>query len=230
MSIVPYSASRESQELVRAYTCPVDSTPLVNAVTLIPCCHKINQAVAEVVYGRMVGEHCEHQGRLCVVCKAPVIAYYADPIVRDLARRTLRLAEAIEGHELARSLPEPRVLPAKRAAEAREEEEIPFPFEILLDPAVVELLGQSSLAMKTNIELFKGCRNPIRREILKTNLLVEATTMEGTTLSLIRQYELTLEKKDYSLAGLSERDRDIRDLERFKNRLRALKEILNFAK
>ena len=46
MSIVPYSENRESQELVRAYACPTDGEPLVHAVTLIPCCHKINQAAA----------------------------------------------------------------------------------------------------------------------------------------------------------------------------------------
>lgn len=125
MSIVPYSASKESQELVRAYECPVDSAPLVHAVTLIPCCHKINLAAAEVIYGRMIGEHCEHQGRPCVVCRTPVIAYYADPIVRDLARRTLLLADSIEAHALVRLLPEPRVLPAIRAAEGEEPRALP---------------------------------------------------------------------------------------------------------
>lgn len=68
----------------------------------------------------MVGEHVANRNCPCPVCHVSVIAYYPDPVVRDLARRTLRLVEAIEAHALARPLPETRVIPAIRAAEGDE--------------------------------------------------------------------------------------------------------------
>ena len=114
--------SHESLDLLRACECPVDAEPLVHAVTLIPCCHKINQAVAEAMYGRMAGESCEKRGRPCVLCRAPIIAYYPDPVMRDVAHRALRLAELRGVAPRVDAIPpvvEPRVLPARRPAEAR---------------------------------------------------------------------------------------------------------------
>ena len=123
-SITP---SHESLELLRACECPVDAEPLVHAVTLIPCCHKINQAVAEAMYGRMAGESCENRGRPCALCRAPVIAYYPDPVMRDVAHRALRLAEPRIAAPRVDAIPpvaEPRVLPARRPAEARPDAEL----------------------------------------------------------------------------------------------------------
>ena len=106
--------SQESLELLRACECPVGMDPLLEAVTLVPCCHKVNQAVAEHLYGRMEGDTCARRDQPCVICRTPVRAYYADNMVRDLARRALGLAE-------------PRPIPIAPAAPVMEARRIDIP-------------------------------------------------------------------------------------------------------
>jgi hypothetical protein len=78
--------------------CSAGSGPLIEAVSLFPCNHKVNQAVAEKWYG-MDGNSCALKGKECVVpdCNTLVKGWAPDPTIRSLASRAF-------GHEKARPL------------------------------------------------------------------------------------------------------------------------------
>jgi hypothetical protein len=65
--------------------CPAGSGPLIEAVNLFPCNHKVNQAVAEKWYSKKDGNSLSE--RDCVVCHTPVETWGPDPTVRSLASR-----------------------------------------------------------------------------------------------------------------------------------------------
>jgi hypothetical protein len=66
--------------------CPVNLEPQTEGVALIPCAHRVNQASAEAMYGKMNGEFCEKQLQKCPECRTIVSGYIPDPAIRELSR------------------------------------------------------------------------------------------------------------------------------------------------
>lgn len=103
-------------ELLRSVYCPEEHTLLTNAVTLWPCCHKINQAAAERMYGQCVDGKLELGGR-CTVCNKGVTGYAPDEDVRKQAALIFGNREqlgAFFGQPLdLEETPEPRDFPGK---------------------------------------------------------------------------------------------------------------------
>jgi hypothetical protein len=73
--------------LIKDMTCPIDLEPLYQAVTLTPCCHKINQIGAEYLFGKADKEsgYVPEEGK-CPLCKKIVIGYYVDHSFRNLVK------------------------------------------------------------------------------------------------------------------------------------------------
>jgi hypothetical protein len=90
--------------------CPIGFDPLTKAVSLIPCCHKVNQAAAERYYGKIVNGFCELREKPCVICKTPIVAYAPDPLMRDLVAQIFgpekEDLEALPAHPLVLETPE----------------------------------------------------------------------------------------------------------------------------
>lgn len=73
------------QSITKTLTCPIESKPLTEAVTLIPCCHKINESAAQFLFDVVENNSCLKDGN-CPLCEKNVIAYYPDQSLRELAR------------------------------------------------------------------------------------------------------------------------------------------------
>jgi hypothetical protein len=90
MSSSPLS---EIQRLHSLCSCPVSFEPLVQAVTLFPCCHKVSLAVAKTLYGEVKDGECLKRNQVCCMCRTPVTTYHDDHLVRDIAQLALQLSE-----------------------------------------------------------------------------------------------------------------------------------------
>jgi hypothetical protein len=117
----PEFSPTDIASLTNALQCPVGLDPLTQAVTLVPCCHKVNQVAAEKIYGKMDSGSCEKAGVPCVMCRTPVQAYYVDRSFRDIVQRMLGRAESVI---------EPMVLPTRSRLLERAHAEVknlPYP-------------------------------------------------------------------------------------------------------
>lgn len=61
------------------FVCPVSDQPLLNAVTLNPCGHKVDEVRAKALYSKPDKEKCK-------TCSTSVKEFHPDPIFRGLAR------------------------------------------------------------------------------------------------------------------------------------------------
>lgn len=82
----------EVQNIAKTLTCPVFLEPLTEAVTLIPCCHKVNETAAIYLYDIVENNKCSKSGN-CPVCRSLVIAYYTDYSIRELAKNIFTTEE-----------------------------------------------------------------------------------------------------------------------------------------
>ena len=87
MSAVSQKSRLDS--LLEMLECPVGLEPLTTAVTLVPCCHKINAAFAESLYGIVRNHACTKANQPCHRCRQIVIAYYPDTTIRELVTELL---------------------------------------------------------------------------------------------------------------------------------------------
>ena len=92
MQVQPNQNSVQSlqQELI----CPVILKPLTEAVSLVPCAHKVQQTVAEKIYGETHGGWQVSSKELCPVCRAAVVGYMPDPTIRNMVKQFFELPEA----------------------------------------------------------------------------------------------------------------------------------------
>lgn len=98
-------------------SCPIGLDPLIHAVNLFPCCHKVNAAAAEKYYGKIIEGFCELKNK-CVTCKQPVTSYAPDHTIRELATRIFGQEKDLE------SLPtHPLVLEEKESLKV----DLPYP-------------------------------------------------------------------------------------------------------
>lgn len=105
--------------LLKTVYCPVEHQLLTEAVNLFPCCHKINQAAAERMYGKSIAGECKLKGERCVICERNVTGYAPDQTVRTQAALILGNVKKLEdlfGQPLALGeIPEPMAFPGKSA-------------------------------------------------------------------------------------------------------------------
>lgn len=78
------SIQNTSVNIKQLLQCSVELDLLRKAVTLVPCCHKINRAVAKRMYGKMMNDVCAIQNIGCPECRTIVKGYYRDYTVRAL--------------------------------------------------------------------------------------------------------------------------------------------------
>lgn len=74
-------------------SCPKDQKPLLYAVNLFPCCHKVNEAALQSLENK------------CFVCKTPIVSSAKDHSLRELATQFFAFAE-VEIKNLAPQLQE----------------------------------------------------------------------------------------------------------------------------
>ncbi len=76
-------------------TCPVTLEPLYDAVTLVPCAHKVNKIAAEKMYGILKDEWKIQiqEDKLCPVCKIPVVGYMKDHTTISIVKQLTELNE-----------------------------------------------------------------------------------------------------------------------------------------
>lgn len=97
--------------------CPIDLEHLTEAVTCIPCAHKVNEEAAKILFGVDPGQRVESP---CPICRGNVETYQVDHTMRTLVGLLL----GKEAGEVADQLPKTC---AKIAREHKETKDIPFP-------------------------------------------------------------------------------------------------------
>jgi hypothetical protein len=73
------------QELLPSISCSLTNEPLTNAVTLFPCCHKINEQMAKILYEDISNL----QDHFCCCCEKKITAFAPDSETRTLAKLIL---------------------------------------------------------------------------------------------------------------------------------------------
>ena len=71
--------------------CPISHEPLRQAVTIIPCSHKVQQAIAESVLGKPEANTWRTSNKKCPVCSEPAEGYVVDLAIRDIANRVFSM-------------------------------------------------------------------------------------------------------------------------------------------
>lgn len=73
------------EQLYAILKCQAGFENLTEAVTLVPCMHKINQKAAETLFGPMQPGRNEFFEKKCPNCMKAVSSYHVDPMVREIA-------------------------------------------------------------------------------------------------------------------------------------------------
>lgn len=129
--------------LLKTVYCPVERQLLTQAVNLLPCCHKINQAAAERMYGKSIAGECELKGERCVICKGNVTGYAPDQTIRTQAALIFGNKEKLKLEEFFGQ--PPLAL-----------EEIPEPMAFPGNPAIFELIGHPHTWMLHDHAIFRS--------------------------------------------------------------------------
>lgn len=106
-------------KLLETMQCPLELKPLLTAVNLFPCNHKVNEAAAKELYGKCeISGACEKKGITCRVCGGIVTRYGPDHTIRQLADLIFgnqHLLDKLPEHPLVlEKRPEPLPYPCKR--------------------------------------------------------------------------------------------------------------------
>jgi hypothetical protein len=106
------------ENFIKSLQCPISLSLLDKAVTLIPCCHKINEVNAKEMYGDLQVNNCVSVSKPCPVCNTIVSHYYVDHFVRSLI-------QIVSGSKAEEIIPQASIL---IEAEPKENiDNIPFP-------------------------------------------------------------------------------------------------------
>lgn len=92
----------------RSFECYIEKMPLTEAVTCVPCMHKINLTSAQYFLGSMEGDVCSNP-RPCGLCRRVIQAYYPDHTVSDFVKRVLDLENVIRENTVDKSEEEQKV-------------------------------------------------------------------------------------------------------------------------
>jgi hypothetical protein len=72
------------ENFVSELTCSVSLEPLYEAVSLIPCSHKLNEKIAEQIFGKTFDGWKIHSQKKCPMCIQVVIGYTVDFTIRNI--------------------------------------------------------------------------------------------------------------------------------------------------
>lgn len=92
MAIPPTQSSLNIPE--NPLTCSIYFEPLTEAVTLVPCAHKIQQAAALEWFGPVQNGWELKTKKPCPLCRAPTLGYMVDHTMRNVVRSVYELPEA----------------------------------------------------------------------------------------------------------------------------------------
>ncbi len=120
MATASKPVSFDVKGFLNTLTCPFGHDPLIEAVTLFRCCHKVNRAAAVKMYGPIVDGRCTLKGK-CLICNGEVTFYAPDHTIRDLVARLFGHEKEIE------DLPKHPLVLAEALAEVKSEA-IPPPY------------------------------------------------------------------------------------------------------
>jgi hypothetical protein len=88
------SAQFNAQTLQDQLICPVLLEPLSQAVSLVPCAHKVQQAAAEKMFGATHGGWLVQSENPCPVCRTSVLGYMTDHSTRNIVKQLFELPES----------------------------------------------------------------------------------------------------------------------------------------
>lgn len=87
------SAQFNAQTLQDQLICPVLLEPLSQAVSLVPCAHKVQQAAAEKMFGATHGGWLVQSENPCPVCRTSVLGHMTDHSTRNIVKQLFELPE-----------------------------------------------------------------------------------------------------------------------------------------
>lgn len=88
------STQFNAQTLQDQLMCPVFLEPLSQAVSLVPCAHKVQQAAAEKIFGATNGGWLVQSENPCPVCRVSVLGYMTDHSTRNIVKQLFELQES----------------------------------------------------------------------------------------------------------------------------------------
>lgn len=93
MSVQSSNLTHNQLVLQDQLLCPVFLEPLFEAVSLVPCAHKVQQAAAEKIFGTTHGGWLVQSDKPCPVCRISVIGYMVDHSMRNTVKQLFELSE-----------------------------------------------------------------------------------------------------------------------------------------
>lgn len=91
------SSSSSFQTLQNQLDCPVFLEPLTEAVSLVPCAHKIQEAAAKQLFGPANGEGWKIESqKACPICRVSVQGYLVDHFTRGVVKQFAALSTEVE--------------------------------------------------------------------------------------------------------------------------------------
>lgn len=88
-------------EFVEELICPVSFELLTQGVLLLPCTHRVQQFVAQRMFGSMLPAGvCEHEGKKCPMCNSITTGYYTDYTVRNISNKVSKSVNLIQNKAL----------------------------------------------------------------------------------------------------------------------------------
>ncbi len=87
------SIQSNAQTLLDQLSCPVLLEPLSEAVSLVPCAHKIQKAAAEKIFGSSNGGWLVQSEKPCPICRVTVLGYMEDHSTRNIVKQLFELPQ-----------------------------------------------------------------------------------------------------------------------------------------
>ena len=98
------STQANFQALQEQLNCPITLEPLTHAVSLVPCAHKVQQVIAERIFGLTHGGWMVQTHLPCPVCRASVFGYMTDHFTRNVVNELNTLMENAKKNLLEKSV------------------------------------------------------------------------------------------------------------------------------
>lgn len=85
--------AQSSKQLLEELYCPILLEPLSNAVSLVPCAHKVQQVAAEKMFGKTINGWQIVLHKPCPMCRTSVIGYMVDHSTRNIVKQLFELPD-----------------------------------------------------------------------------------------------------------------------------------------
>lgn len=105
--------------------CPIDLEPLTQAVSLVPCAHKIQETAAKKLFGPVEDGWKVNSKNSCPVCRIPTLGYMVDHLTRNIVNEFVALPQK-DLHHILKTMKETLVEKSK-SVEKEAKAAIPYP-------------------------------------------------------------------------------------------------------